>query len=252
MVLFKKEQHRFAGDRRAASSVVGVILVVALAIILAAILSGAVYDISENVGDSPPNTQFDFEQTDIEIVDDDGDFITEPAVVIEHENGDTIDLDNLRIRVNGDPAYGVTDGNEGVLYVDDDGDSVIGATGNDPDRSELFVQWDDAKYDNGEFNLESGDEPPTQITAGDETVIAASTTALRDNNVPARSADGEHAFVTEDHHLYTEFNEIEDDLQDNQDWTLEPGDEVELIWSSGDRSSILVTYEIQDPAFDWE
>ena len=77
-------------DERAVSPVIGVILMVDITVILAAVIGTFVLGLGENV-ESAPQASFDFNN------------INSTATEIEHRGGDTIDGNDIEIRVNGTP-----------------------------------------------------------------------------------------------------------------------------------------------------
>lgn len=87
-------------DKRAVSPVIGVILMVAITVILAAVIGTFVLGLSDQVQDTNPRASFDIEQRTYTI--DSTDFI---AIRIAHESGDTIDSNNVKITVDGVQAY---------------------------------------------------------------------------------------------------------------------------------------------------
>ena len=76
-------------DRRAVSPVIGVILMVAITVILAAVIATFVLGLGEQVSDTTPNANFnaDFEP------DNSSDFF----VTIQHQSGDRIDVGELSV-----------------------------------------------------------------------------------------------------------------------------------------------------------
>lgn len=87
----------FKGDERAVSPVIGVILMVAITVILAAVIGTFVLDLGQSVGGgSAPSASFQFEQTGGS-VNDTG---TQTLKVV-HAGGATLDSDNIEIRVGG-------------------------------------------------------------------------------------------------------------------------------------------------------
>ncbi|MFC4357234.1 type IV pilin N-terminal domain-containing protein [Halobium salinum] len=95
----------FAGDDRAVSPVIGVILMVAITVILAAVIGTFVLGLGEQVGPSAPQASFSFDQAGSD-------------VTISHDGGDKIEGADLEIRVDG---TAVADGEQ---YTDG---STIGA-----------------------------------------------------------------------------------------------------------------------------
>ncbi|GAA0506137.1 flagellin N-terminal-like domain-containing protein [Halorubrum aquaticum] len=88
----------FDSDDRAVSPVIGVILMVAITVILAAVIGTFVLGLGDSLGDNQPTTQLDVS------VEDRSD-VTLKNVTIEHGGGDPIDSETLEIIVtdeNGD------------------------------------------------------------------------------------------------------------------------------------------------------
>jgi len=123
--------NKLFGDERAVSPVIGVILMVAITVILAAVIGSFVLGLGDQLQNTTPQAQFGFDQSSQEYIDSGspGDTMTAITVTITHENGDSIDEGNLDVTVNGDPAYDVqTTGDdaadENVKTVWADGGSV--------------------------------------------------------------------------------------------------------------------------------
>ena len=77
---------------RAVSPVIGVILMVAITVILAAVIGSFVLGLGESV-DSAPQASFDFSVNE-----------TEDSLVVTHRGGDTIEINNIEVRVGGNDA----------------------------------------------------------------------------------------------------------------------------------------------------
>lgn len=90
----------FDSDDRAVSPVIGVILMVAITVILAAVIGTFVLGLGDSLGDSQPTTQLDVSIEDPDTSD------TDKNVTIEHGGGDPIDSGTLEIIVTDE------DGNE--------------------------------------------------------------------------------------------------------------------------------------------
>ncbi|OYR41459.1 hypothetical protein DJ82_05225 [Halorubrum sp. Ib24] len=96
-----KPSNLFNSDDRAVSPVIGVILMVAITVILAAVIGTFVLGLGDSLGDSQPTAQLDVS------FDTDTDTVT-----IEHNGGDRIDSDSLEVIVSN--ASG-TESNEGTV-----------------------------------------------------------------------------------------------------------------------------------------
>jgi flagellin-like protein len=86
-------------DSRAVSPVIGVILMVAITVILAAVIGTFVLGLGDSV-ESAPQASFNFDYDD-----------TNEKVTIRHRGGDNIDASKLEVRVNGES---IADGD--VIY----------------------------------------------------------------------------------------------------------------------------------------
>jgi len=116
-------------DNDAVSPVIGVILMVAITVILAAVIGTFVLGLGDQVSNTSPQASFTFDQA-TESGYDDGDTDTgdpdEPdliEVTVTHDGGDKISESNLDISVDGNPAVDIEQ-NSGS-----DDDSVVPYSG---------------------------------------------------------------------------------------------------------------------------
>jgi flagellin-like protein len=124
-------------DDRAVSPVIGVILMVAITVILAAVIGTFVLGLGDSV-ESAPQASFDFS------VD------SSDNVQIRHRGGDNIDPNNVEIRVNGEEVAANTEsGGGGSAFTDLNsfgaGDSVYissGDVGSNDDVDIVFTSGD--------------------------------------------------------------------------------------------------------------
>jgi len=99
-------------EERAVSPVIGVILMVAITVILAAVIGTFVLGLGDQLQTTTPSASFGFSQEDVTFQgpDTDGttdDISTVKTVSITHESGDTLSESNIRVSVGGQPAYGL-------------------------------------------------------------------------------------------------------------------------------------------------
>ncbi|KTG26658.1 type IV pilin [Haloferax profundi] len=101
---------KFLSESRAVSPVIGVILMVAITVILAAVIGTFVLGLGDQVGDTAPQASFSFEY------DSDTDNVT-----ITHESGDGIATEDLSIIVSSAPGATVTpfDGGDDLINAGD-------------------------------------------------------------------------------------------------------------------------------------
>lgn len=83
----------FTADRRGVSPVIGVILMVAITVILAAVIGTFVLGLGDQVGDNAPQASFDF------------DFEDNENFSITHEGGDKLQSSNIQIVVGDNTSY---------------------------------------------------------------------------------------------------------------------------------------------------
>ncbi len=151
-------------DDRAVSPVIGVILMVAITVILAAVIGTFVLGLGDQVQSTTPQASFGFDQgTDQPASNID----PVKEVTITHETGDTISESDIRLSVDGDKAVGVDyDSNNATSELwNGDGDVSAGSsvtvravyTGNSYSDTDLTYS-SDGSVDTTDFDaLESGD-----------------------------------------------------------------------------------------------
>jgi len=98
------EFKQLLSDDRAVSPVIGVILMVAITVILAAVIGTFVLGLGDQVQSTTPTASFGFEQG----TDSPGSGIPEvKELTVTHETGDTLSESNIDLTVSGDPAVAV-------------------------------------------------------------------------------------------------------------------------------------------------
>jgi flagellin-like protein len=95
-------------DDDAVSPVIGVILMVAITVILAAVIGAFVLDIGGSQ-EKVPQASWDFSQDTSTFYDGTGDSSDLKHIKLTHEGGDTISASNLEVTVEGNTAYAVDD-----------------------------------------------------------------------------------------------------------------------------------------------
>jgi len=92
------------GDEKAVSPVIGVILMVAITVILAAVIGTFVLGLGDQLQSTTPQASFGFDQS-AESPESGIDAVTEVSVT--HESGDSISDSNIKLNVGGDKGVGV-------------------------------------------------------------------------------------------------------------------------------------------------
>ena len=129
-------------DDEAVSPVIGVILMVAITVILAAVIGTFVLGLGDQVNNNAPQASFEYDFATTDGSADTGDEFT-----ITHTGGDTIEKANIDVKVGGELVY---DG--GSIVNNPDGDQPDGST-DDKDIEEVAA-WD------------------TEMTAGDKLTVS--------------------------------------------------------------------------------
>ena len=136
--------HELFADDDAVSPVIGVILMVAITVILAAVIGTFVLGLGNDLQNNPPNAQFTFSQEDTGTNGDD-------ELKMTHDGGENVMASNVKV-VNDDP---------GKDYTTDDTNSTAYPDVDAEDRTEVVCQD------------ETSDEPWTddELSAGDNCTI---------------------------------------------------------------------------------
>ena len=216
-------QRSIVDDESGVSPVIGVILMVAVTVIIAAVIGSTALGLGDSVSESPPQASFEVEQIDDDEFEDGvgNTRVFGPSVVITHSGGEDVETENIRVEVDGHPAYAIE---EELGAADTGSDNTLG----------VVVPW----YDKN------------TISAGDETKILTGTDLFNDKDITIDPWDEEEVqwSVYEDdnpednavnHRGDTEYSEDEVGVP------LEQGDEIRVVWESGDQSQTLVEKEIE-------
>lgn len=106
-------------DDRAVSPVIGVILMVAITVILAAVIGTFVLGLGDQVQSTTPQASFGFEAGDQTVNGS-----SFPTMTVTHQSGDSISETDLSVSVNGNPAWAVNSTDQAVNPWDDSGEKV--------------------------------------------------------------------------------------------------------------------------------
>ena len=127
----------FQDSERAVSPVIGVILMVAITVILAAVIGTFVLGLGDSLGDNQPTAQLSVDITDVDTNDD------EATLILEHNGGDTIESGVLRIQItdSGGERVSTSDEFDGERFgVGDRQSGTVDISGSDTDSDDLRVQ----------------------------------------------------------------------------------------------------------------
>lgn len=101
-------------DGRAVSSVIGVILMVAVTVVIATVIATFVLGVGEKVDDAPPQLEFDFDQDQEEFTERRNNAGTNESIVVDMNvrSGETVEGDNVFVQVNGKQGWDAVGLNE--------------------------------------------------------------------------------------------------------------------------------------------
>jgi len=200
-------------DDDAVSPVIGVILMVAITVILAAVIGTFVLGLGDQVQSNSPNTQFEFDQGKTAVDNKSGaaSTVDVTSVDITHTSGQKVNHGNIEVTANGEAAVGTEGGGTTT-----NGDNVI-------------VPWN------------SGSD----VSASDSVTIVASADLASDDSVD--DLDNSAEFGEDGSGLLQITDDGTGDLNnDYADTELSEGDTVRVVWESDDggNSDVLANQEI--------
>jgi flagellin-like protein len=99
----KLSQREERESERAVSPVIGVILMVAITVILAAVIGAFVLEIGDQQ-ETAPNTSFDTEQADYQLQNRNSPIVNLTQVEITHSGGAVLDRDSVTLKVDGNSS----------------------------------------------------------------------------------------------------------------------------------------------------
>lgn len=115
-------------DEDAVSPVIGVILMVAITVILAAVIGAFVLGLGDSIQTSAPQASFNWDQSSetYTVVDEASNNydLSTTVVTLTHSGGDTIDEGNLQIEVNGETAWDIDEASDNTNGLWDGTDSI--------------------------------------------------------------------------------------------------------------------------------
>ena len=130
---------------RAVSPVVGVALLIAIAVILAAVIGAVVLGLGTGGADTPQaQLQIDFDSDD------------DDALLLVHNGGEPLEADRIVVSIDGDADYELEDdltAGQSVQIVDDDNEDNGPTADNNDNENDITIIWDDPNSDT-EYVLE--------------------------------------------------------------------------------------------------
>jgi flagellin-like protein len=230
--------HRLETSDRAVSPVIGVILMVAITVILAAVIGAFVLEIGDQQ-ETAPNTSFDSEQQNVYYTEASWSKANLTTVEIGHAGGNTIDISSVEIKVNGNDTVVGSDANPGW-------------NPNDAYPTPNFIETlgtnEQVEFSSGEtwrFHSYSTEEPifwKVGPGVSDANLEKAYNSDNCDNAMRMHyyeSSSPEHAYFHQ--------NACGDYNEHKRYAPLQQGDQANVVWeaSSGGKTQTLFKYTIQ-------
>jgi flagellin-like protein len=192
---------RLFDDSEAVSPVIGVILMVAITVILAAVIGTFVLGLGDQVQSTNPSASFTFDYEEgISTRDSGSDPATLNVLTFTHDGGDLIADARLSVLVDGNPGYdidpsGTADDDTAQVPLDDGQDVSAGssfqvAAYDTNTASGTVSDGDGVSYD-GTGGIES--DTGSQLMSGDETVRIVWTSEGGDNSATVGKWEGPDA-----------------------------------------------------------
>jgi len=217
----------FSRDETGVSPVIGVILMVAVTVIIAAVIGSAALGLGDEIGDSPPQATFEItEVREVEMPDGrdgsstfgDGRTKKYRFVTVTHKGGEDVDPEDLAVTIGGEPALATH-----IPLKDPPGPDIY-EDEISQDRHEVLLPWDSA----GET-----------VSAGDETTLALATDVVTETEIR-----GGMVFHHDRSYLIADGNGLGNQLTEGEGARIDEGEELLIVWESGDRSHRLVSEPI--------
>lgn len=220
-------QRSIVDDNAGVSPVIGVILMVAVTVIIAAVIGSTALGLGNQVSETPPQAQLQAETVEgytVDNTDSDYEFGGPEeftVVTVTHTGGDSIDPENVRLTVDGEPVHAI--GGEGTDPGNDDGESG---------RPGIVEPWHNVKM----------------ITAGDTTELLTAGTYIEDDGYTIDPVLEDRTVYTPDPNndeiIFLDDGSNEKRYNEDEGVLLESDQTLRVIWESGDESVSLLEYEI--------
>lgn len=219
-------------DDTGVSPVIGVILMVAVTVIIAAVIGSSVLGLSESVSETPPTAQFEAENLGSETYGDPYNTAythTYPNVIeVTHNGGEDIDPSNIKITVDGEEAYG---------FAMIDQSTTLGQAADYHDEVGEPFQYTDSISSGDSVKLRFTHPESFESNPRDEKVTVADSgadteyTSVRYNQDPDEMSDMSTGWFSDQVDL------------NNYHFDDEPST-VTVVWESGSNSQVLTEIEL--------
>lgn len=212
-----KHLGRVVTDEQGVSPVIGVILMVAVTVIVAAVIGASALGMSDSVSETPPRVSFDVSQETKTYSNYLNQELEGKTVTISHEGGESFSDETIDLTVNGENAYGY-DSERDISSKNDAGVATI---------------WEDTR-------LATNDNAKT-VTAGETVSVMAATDEYNFENKHDTKIVYREKYDNVRIYDRGSSNYLAEDV------FLKQGDTVRIVWQDpgSDRSTELLEYEVQ-------
>lgn len=223
---------RIVDDETGVSPVIGVILMVAVTVIVAAVIGSSALGVADEVSETPPKAQFEMEmieEAEIARATRSGETrVYGNGVMLSHGGGEDVNVENIEVTVNGKPvySYGTYDGG---------------------DHSQVTYPFQEVSGDDIRRYSE-------EISAGDETTLVWYGSYVEENGYtidPQTDTKGDGGtldyatwYDDDDEDLFWDGNQIGYPPLDGYNGDFEGGDTIRVVWQSDSSSQVLFEEEV--------
>ena len=217
-------------DETGVSPVIGVILMVAVTVIIAAVIGSTALGTGDSVSKSPPQVQFETETNTETISDGIGNEITLTTFTIKHNGGEDVDVRNIAVTVDGEQAY------DHRLPANHLYPTVSGQGSN---YAQPIYPFDQYKED-----LVSGED--NKISSGDSATLYSATKDIESEDIDFSKQNNQVLYVFDGRFLHDGWQDPDRFENQGEDAHLESGQTVRVVWepSGSDQSQTLYEGEI--------
>jgi len=141
-------------DDRAVSPVIGVILMVAITVILAAVIGTFVLGLGDQVQSTTPQASFGFDQTTKTVTGNNGNTADLTVVTATHETGDSISETDISVTVAGGQAWEINSSSKTNNPWDNSGEKVSAGSSFEVamyDSGSAITEGENVTFSGGDF-----------------------------------------------------------------------------------------------------
>ena len=205
-------QGSIVDDKSGVSPVIGVILMVAVTVIIAAVIGSTALGLGESVSETPPQASFSVEQGEYTVTDAEDDTRAVEAVNITMENGENIETKNIDVTIDGKQAYSIVS----------------------PGDPEYRIYPNEADTDHPQVT-NPFDRRGDTLSAGETTTILGRTDSLVNNDISLNNDRTTYSFPGSGEEIVE--TDSDPEFINKDEYEVNSGETIRIIWSADDGSS---------------